>query len=366
MMAERFASMSGNMTRTTTFYGVCFDYAQFAWQDIEKYKKWYNDNGMYEGQFWLAGVHADSNTIILSNPTTKDKATTVQNGVYIRTYTTSNRAVKTHKGLSGNRAVHHAWLWIERADGVWFWIDPTWTDNLGYVVYGYVKNGEEIQCRPNKEYCITYPSYLDSLPFPPSMGTRISPSKTANSTNREETINDAGIDWISDAVVNAMDKTFLHVDYSKMKNTYISLLATADIPVSAFTEKTFNINKIGFGLEMPLMLDWTASVIGVEYLHNLDDENNLHAGIFEIDFVRRLMNNFSWYIGGGIGLRFDVSNNYGAPRKMSGIPDTGYFAWKADTGFIINISRLFTKVEVSYNNVFGFSLGAGVGFGLEL
>ena len=43
MLAERFAKMSGNMTRTTTFYGVCFDYAQFAYLDIEKYKSWYNE-----------------------------------------------------------------------------------------------------------------------------------------------------------------------------------------------------------------------------------------------------------------------------------------------------------------------------------
>ena len=34
MIAERLAKMSGNMTRSTTFYGVCFDYAQFAYQDI--------------------------------------------------------------------------------------------------------------------------------------------------------------------------------------------------------------------------------------------------------------------------------------------------------------------------------------------
>ena len=39
MMAQRFADMSGNMTRTTTFYGICFDYAQFAYNDVEKYKK---------------------------------------------------------------------------------------------------------------------------------------------------------------------------------------------------------------------------------------------------------------------------------------------------------------------------------------
>ena len=54
MMAERFSKMSGNMTRTTTFYGICFDYAQFAYEDIKKYKNWYNEKGMYENQFYLS------------------------------------------------------------------------------------------------------------------------------------------------------------------------------------------------------------------------------------------------------------------------------------------------------------------------
>ena len=43
-----------------------------------------------------------------------------------------------------------------------------------------------------------------------------------------------------------------------------------------------------------------------------------------------------------------------------------YFGSRKMIGCIINISHLFTKVEVSCNYVFGFSVGAGVGFGLEL
>ena len=370
MMAQRFADMSGNMTRTTTFYGICFDYAQFAYNDVEKYKKWYNEQGMYEGQFWIAGVHENSNQIILSMPTTKANATTIQNGVYIKTFgEKSNRNVKTHKQLNGVRATHHAWFWIQRADGVWFWIDPTWTDNLGYVVYGYVsKSGEEIQCRPDEDFCITYPSYLKDLPLPPSMGTRKAPSKTANSTNRQETIQDAGTDWISsvvDAVDKGMRKTFIDVNYN-MRHDYIALLACVDVPVSSITDKSITSTKMGFGLEMPFLYETVAVNLGLEYLQNMEDANNLHAGIIEFDFTRRLFNNIAWYLGGGAGVRFDTSNEYGAPRQISLLPDTGYFAFKVDTGFIINISHLFTKIDISYNNVFGFSVGAGVGFGFEL
>lgn len=363
MMAERFKDMSGNMTRTTTFYGVCFDYAQSAYQDIEKYQSWYNKQGMYENKFWIAGTHENNNLTILQYPGTRSNHTTVQNGVYVIIPSGGELNVKTHDG-----AIHHAWVWIERADGVQFWIDPTWTDNLGYVVYGYVKNGQEVQCRPSREICINYPAYLDNLPLPPPMGQRKAPSKSANSTNRNEILQDT--EWAevaAEAIVDTLiRKPFIDVDYSRMKHDYLALVVSADIPVSSITEKSFSLNKMGFSLEMPWLLSNGAGLIGLEYMHNLEDGNKLHAALFEFDFSRRIINNIAWFLGGGVGLRFDTANEYGAPGKISGLPDTGYFAFKADTGFIINISHLFTKVEVSYNNIFGFSVGAGVGFGLEL
>ena len=359
MMASRFASESGNKTMTATFYGVCFNYAQFAFTEIKNYKSWYNKQGMYESQFWLAGVHDNPNQIELMGIGTKNDYSRLQNGEYIKTYNTSLRSVKTHNG-----ATNHAWLWIERADGVWFWVDPTWTDTGGYVVYGYVKNGQEIQCRPDEKYCVIYPNFLNNLPSPPPMGQRLAPSKTANSTNRQETIGDAGTQWITDAIVKTYEKTFFDVDYKGMTD-YIALQLAVDIPFSSITSNSINMNKMGFTLEMPVY-DIIATVLGLEYLHNMEDGNNLHAGLFELDFSRRLFNNIAWYLGGGVGLRFDFSNEAGIPKTIAGIPDTGYLAWKANTGFIINFSRLFTKIDISYNNVFGFSVGAGLGFGLEL
>lgn len=363
MMADRFKDMSGDMTRTNTFYGICFDYAQSAYQDIEKYQSWYNKQGMYENKFWIAGTHENNNLTILQYPGTKSNHTTVQNGVYVIIPSGGECKVKTHDG-----ATHHAWVWIERADGVQFWIDPTWTDNLGYVVYGYVKNGQEVQCRPSREFCINYPAYLDNLPLPPPMGQRKAPSKSANSTNRNEILQDT--DWTdvaAEAIVDTLiRKPFIDVDYSRMKHDYLALVVSADIPVSSITEKSFSLNKIGFSLEMPWLLSYGAGLIGLEYMHNLEDGNKLHAALLEIDFLRRIINNIAWFLGGGVGLRFDTANEYGTPGQISGLPENGYFAFKVDTGFIINISHLFTKVEVSYNNVYGFSVGAGVGFGFEL
>ncbi|MDE6719086.1 MAG: hypothetical protein K2J68_04430 [Treponemataceae bacterium] len=354
MMAERFAKMSGNMTRTTTFYGVCFDYAQCAWEDIVNYKGLYNENGMYERQFWLAGVHENPNEIeLMSIAKQGESYTRKQNGVPIKTYSSSLRSVKTHRLLNkGDRATNHAWLWIERADGVWFWIDPTWTDNLGYVVYGYVKNGEEIQCRPDKEYCINYSDALNNLSSPPQMGNRIPPSKSANSTNREETIKDAGTGWILDILFTPI--SFFYSPGGKFKDNYNALVASVNVPLSTFKDKSLSASKMAFSLEMPCLYDYS-HIIGLEYLQNIGDDYSIRSGLATLDFARRITNNVALYLGGGLGLRF--ANN--APSNLA---STGYFAFKGNTGVLFNISRVFTKVDFAYDNVMGFSVGLGMGF----
>ncbi|MBR5966620.1 MAG: hypothetical protein IK015_10945 [Treponema sp.] len=185
-MAYRLKQESGNMTRTSTFYGICFDYAQFAFDYINKYLSFFKSQGLYEEQFWIVGNHDNSSEITLQYPGDENNYNAVQNGVYVIIPNNSVRNVKSHDG-----ATDHAWLWIERLDGVWFWIDPTWTDNVGYPVYGYIKNGKEIQCRPFEEFCVKYPNSLKKLPLPPPCGKKKMASKTANSKNRKETIDDA-------------------------------------------------------------------------------------------------------------------------------------------------------------------------------
>ena len=373
MMAERFAKMSGNMTRTTTFYGVCFDYAQFAWNDINQYKSWYNEQGMYEAQFWIAGNHANSNEIILQYPGTRNDHTTVQNGVYVKIPQNGNRSVKSHRLMNkGNRATNHAWLWIQRADGVQFWIDPTWTDNLGYVVYGYVSSsGEEIQCRPDRDFCINYPSELNNLPLPPAMGARKAPSPSANSTNRNETIKDAGTSWIK--LYDATIDYFFDGLYEK---NFISFLASANVPFLSFADgslnvnqmvRSLNVNQMAFALETPVLLNDGFAMLGLEYLRNIDDDYSIHSALFTTTGTHRLTSFFSWYLGIGFGLRFDTSNddNY-VPGKIEHLARTGWFAFKGDIGFLLNISQIFyTKIGAAYDNVLGFSVEAGIGFGFK-
>jgi hypothetical protein len=147
--------MSGAMTRTNTFYGICFDYAQFAWNDINKYQKAYNDAGM-KGQEWYIAVadHGDPYTIILYDPVPEEQSTRMWNGIYVKEH--SRHKVTTHDKTSG-----HAWLWVQHKNGAWYWIDPTLTDNSGYVWWGIVENGREVQYYPDPVYCVAsiYPKH---------------------------------------------------------------------------------------------------------------------------------------------------------------------------------------------------------------
>jgi hypothetical protein len=167
MMANRFAAMSGDRTRITTFFGVCFDYAQVAWDDIKEYQAMYNEAGMKGQEWYIAAANADDPyTIILYDPVLNESATTVLNGVHLKEI--SRHKVNTHDGATG-----HAWLWVQHNNGNWYWIDPTWTDNTGYVWWGIVENGKEIQYYPDPSYCVA-----DNYPRPgiTGSGTRSSDS----------------------------------------------------------------------------------------------------------------------------------------------------------------------------------------------
>jgi hypothetical protein len=182
IMANRFARMSGNMTRIETFYGVCFDYAQFAWNDIKKYQELYNDAGM-KGQQWYIAVAnvGDPNTIILYDPLPegrRNEATIISNGVYLKE--NSRHRVYAHDGATG-----HAWLWVQHKNGTWYWIDPTWTDNTGFPWWGMVQNGKEVQYYPDPEYCVAsnYPQPPRPNETPAERETRSSNSTYISSAN---------------------------------------------------------------------------------------------------------------------------------------------------------------------------------------
>jgi tetratricopeptide (TPR) repeat protein len=144
---EYLTALSGEATKTDTFYGVCFDYAQAAYNDISTYRSHYEQLGMKKNQWYIAAVQDSSRQIILYDPVSKEKATERMNGVYLKE--NSRKNVRAHED-----ATWHAWLWVFANDGTIYWIDPTWTDNAGYIWWGVVQNGEELQMRPLDDLCM--------------------------------------------------------------------------------------------------------------------------------------------------------------------------------------------------------------------
>jgi tetratricopeptide (TPR) repeat protein len=128
---------SGDRTRTDTFYGICFDYAQTAYDEIKNNRSRYESLGMKRGGWYIAVAEDNPGRIILP----RAQATARWNGVYCKEHSRQN--VRTHEG-----ATMHAWLWVYGNDGTVYWIDPTWTDNTGYVWWGTVRDGREVQGSP--------------------------------------------------------------------------------------------------------------------------------------------------------------------------------------------------------------------------
>jgi tetratricopeptide (TPR) repeat protein len=144
---EWLARQSGNRTVTQTFYGICFDYAQWAYNTISQDRDRYERLGMKKGDWYIVGVGDNPRQITLYDPAARDKATVIMNGVPLKEDSRQN--VSAH-----GDAKNHAWLWVYGNDGTIYWLDPTWTDNTGYVWWGVVRNGEETQIRPAENYCM--------------------------------------------------------------------------------------------------------------------------------------------------------------------------------------------------------------------
>ncbi|WP_294429669.1 hypothetical protein [uncultured Treponema sp.] len=309
---------------------------------------------MYEQQVWIAGVHSDTNTIILQYPGSSNNYTTVQNGVYVKIPAAGGyRSVKTHRHADGRgeRAVHHSWLWIQRDDGVQFWIDPTWTDNCGYVVYGYIStSGEEIQCRPNHNYdsplLTKCPEYLNNLPLPPERSYKQPPSDTANSSDPEETIRNAGR-YYKDIITG---KEF----YASDDDLYLIWSVGVQTP----REKLFADSTIGLALScesVPITADvWHSGIFMWQIDYYALSGNS--ALLFDINIGEQ----FGWnyfdlgvYGGGGIGCLMEDS--------YFPLGSGASFTWKWDVGIRAILQKISLRGELSYLNKDDYMIGMYVG-----
>lgn len=186
MVAEYLANMSGDKTRTETFYGVCFDYAQYAYNFLER--DWTRYKSLGAKQYYIVGVDNNPNVMTLFDPVPENRVRwsngycvdsrdgmllEKHNGVYLKKNRTMN--VTAHENVT-----NHAWVLIQRDNGTWYWIDPTWTDNLGYVWYGYISGGREIQYSPDQRYAVVDLSVGSS-----SSSSGSSSSKTSSTSSKK-------------------------------------------------------------------------------------------------------------------------------------------------------------------------------------
>jgi tetratricopeptide (TPR) repeat protein len=143
---EYLARMSGDRTRVAAFYGICFDYAKAAYDYMTASSSYYANLGVKEW-YMAATWAANPNQIKLFDPVPRGQHTTFFNGAYMKEKSRHN--VQNH----GNKPMNHAWLWVIGNDDTIYWIDPTWTDNAGYIVWGVVRNGREEQAAPHQSLC---------------------------------------------------------------------------------------------------------------------------------------------------------------------------------------------------------------------
>ena len=145
LVKDYLKSKANKKTRTVTFEGICFDYAEFGFREIQSYQSYYNKKGMNGSHYYIVGT--DKNPNVIEIYVLDPYSTTRINGFPARIIQKMN--IKAH----GN-ATMHAWLWIYHQDGSIYWLDPTWTDNRGQPVFGIVKNGREIEIKPNPNLCV--------------------------------------------------------------------------------------------------------------------------------------------------------------------------------------------------------------------
>jgi len=230
MLTNRFTAISMNSTRTNVFYGVCFDYAQFAWYEIKKNQKKFNDAGMKGTEWYIAIANAGNpNVIILYDPVSKDNATiTYNSGVSLKEILRYN--VYAHDGTS-----NHAWIWVKHNNGKWYWVDPTWTDNTGYVRWGIVENGREVQYNPIPSYCVAsyYPgasrTYIASNTATRSPGTVPS---TRPDTSKASYISD--------------DFSYFEIGYNYSFGLPVGFTIGFGIPVNLFLDRCLFYNTANF------------------------------------------------------------------------------------------------------------------------
>lgn len=325
LMADRFTTLSGRRTEYQTFYGICYNYAKYAFLEIQNNQYLYEQNGMRKNQFYITGVDNVTDELSLLTLAKPGEHDTYRNGEYLNEYTTE--FISSHKTTKGTRVTHHAWLWIQRDDGTWFWIDPTFTDNLGYVVYGYVDRDtdEEIQLKPDKNLCLLYPSYLNDLPEYESV------RYNEDFYRIDNTNDDYDYYYELNKKNNFEDEPFIGIGYIKAIDSELN-----------FTQRNF---VDGFEIFSVSQIKESVSEIftGAYFAY-------MSCGI---DWNK----NTSWVLGTTVGFSIAgiVAPYAGVGFGCKTVGDVNGFEHKVDLGLLINFKYFVIGGEISYGTILGSS-----------
>ena len=371
MMAQRFSKMSGNRTRIQTFYGICFDYAQAAWDDIKRYQASYNRAGMRNQEWYIAAVDDNPNYITLYDPIPDERVqwngygyVDKRDGKYLRKLNGVYCKKKSDKYVTahGSNTTYHAWLWVQRTNGTWYWIDPTWTDNTGYVWYGKVSGDREIELTPDMRYCVTTPpsSYIaDNKQKPSTQNTRPKSSNTSNYRNYN-TFGTFALTFSPSATCfNQYYKKYNSADDDNIND--IADDANSE-PLTQF-DLSFGIDAFGNRDCGCFVVDW----IYDEEANSDELTDKTNAILFGHCYGLRLTSWFALYGGGGIGWYWNETSQtqFDSKKGMYVTEEnkSNGFAYKVNGGIMIPIAtKIDLKFDVSWNNICGLTYGIGFGY----
>lgn len=142
-LIKKYLATEGKHTKgTMLFEGICFDYADFAYQELASRKTEYPNIE----RFWMVGTFDNPADIHLYKIAAGgEKSNNIINNTPVFEF--GHQHIIAH-----DESTSHAWLWVQSTDGTIYWVDPTHTDNTGRPVYGIVRGGREIQLEPDPRF----------------------------------------------------------------------------------------------------------------------------------------------------------------------------------------------------------------------
>lgn len=156
--------------------------------------------------------------------------------------------------------------------------------------------------------------------------------------------------------------TFLNNISSIADNMYFGL--SVSLPFGEILNRQSSLEKMSYAFELLTTINKNAFLYGFEYTHNdYDAGSTLHSGMVLFNYGRIIFEKFTPYIGGGLGLRFDKDSSMLLPKSKQGLLNLAYIAFKAEVGAMVIFTNFYGKINISYSNALGFSLGFGIGVG---